>query len=161
MIQARRTLRPDGVFICALPGGDTLFELRTSLQLASQDRSGGIAPRVSPMTDSHSVSNLVSRAGFALPTIDVDEIKINYPSMLELVEDLNAMGEGNAVWHRPVHLPRDELMAASAIYKGSLFSRHVCGSDLAQNYTATRMDQYRPPSRSFRPSVAFYFYLSL
>jgi len=70
------------------------------------------------MTDSNSISNIITRAGFNIPTIDVDEIKISYPSMIELMEDLRAMGEGNAVWHRPPALPRDQLIAASAIYKG-------------------------------------------
>ena len=70
------------------------------------------------MTDSQSLTNLISRAGFALPTIDVDEIKVNYPSMMELMEDLRAMGEGNAVWQRSSSLPRDELIAAAAIYQG-------------------------------------------
>lgn len=70
------------------------------------------------MTDSASLSNLISRAGFAMPTIDVDEITINYPSIVELMEDLRAMGESNATWQRPSSMSRDELMAAAAIYKG-------------------------------------------
>lgn len=107
LIQIRRSLKPDGVFIGAVLGGDTLFELRTSLQLAELEREGGISPRVSPMTDSQSMSSLLNRAGFALPTVDVDEVKINYPSVFELVEDLRAMGESNAVLQRCVGLARD------------------------------------------------------
>lgn len=117
LIQAKRSLRPDCPFILSLLGGDTLFELRTSLQLASLERHGGLQPRVSPMTDSASLSNLISRAGFALPTIDVDEVTINYPSMVELMEDLRAMGESGATWQRASSLGRDELMAAASIYK--------------------------------------------
>jgi len=117
LIQIRRSLKPDGVFIGAVLGGDTLFELRTSLQLAELEREGGISPRVSPMTDSQSMSSLLNRAGFALPTVDVDEVKINYPSIFELVEDLRAMGESNAVLQRRPHLHRDSLMAAAAIYQ--------------------------------------------
>lgn len=76
------------------------------------------------MTDSASLSNLISRAGFAMPTIDVDEITINYPSMFELMEDLRGMGESNATWQRGTHLGRDELMAAASIYKGQGHQGH-------------------------------------
>ncbi|KAI8377910.1 S-adenosyl-L-methionine-dependent methyltransferase [Radiomyces spectabilis] len=93
LIQIRRALKPDGVFIGAMFGGDTLFELRTSLQLAEVERESGISPRVSPMTDSSDVSRLLSRAGFTLTTVDVDEIQVNYPSAFELMQDLRSMGE--------------------------------------------------------------------
>ncbi|KAI0784858.1 S-adenosyl-L-methionine-dependent methyltransferase [Abortiporus biennis] len=117
LIQIRKALKPDGVFLGALFGGDTLFELRTSLQLAEVEREGGISPHVSPMTDSRDMSNLLGRAGFTLLTVDVDEVKVNYPSMWELVEDLRDMGESNAVIGRRHTIHRDTLAAASAIYK--------------------------------------------
>lgn len=89
-------------------------ERRTSLQLAEIEREGGVSPRVSPMTgtvspdhkmppltrdglDTRDVSNLLGRAGFTLLTVDIDEITVNYPSMWELMEDLQAMGESNAI----------------------------------------------------------------
>ncbi|KAG0000233.1 hypothetical protein BGZ79_006170 [Entomortierella chlamydospora] len=117
MIQIQRSLKPDGVFIAGLFGGDTLFELRTSLQLAELDREGGISPRVSPMADSRDLGSLLSRAGFTLTTVDVDEVTVNYPSAIELMEDLRAMGESNAVIGRRGLLKRDTMIAASAIYK--------------------------------------------
>ncbi|KAK9899973.1 S-adenosyl-L-methionine-dependent methyltransferase [Cystobasidium minutum MCA 4210] len=117
LIQIRHTLKEDGAFIGALLGGDTLFELRTALQLAELEREGGISPRVSPMTDSRSMSSLLSRAGFNLPAVDVDEITINYPSIFELIDDLRFMGESNAVGMRRTHLKRDTLLAADAIYR--------------------------------------------
>ncbi|KAF9098607.1 hypothetical protein BGX27_000761 [Mortierella sp. AM989] len=117
MIQIQRSLKPDGVFIAGLFGGDTLFELRTSLQLAELDREGGISPRVSPMADSRDLGSLLSRAGFTLTTVDVDEVTVNYPSALELMEDLRAMGESNAVINRRGFLKRDTMLAAAAIYK--------------------------------------------
>ncbi|THH31926.1 hypothetical protein EUX98_g2294 [Antrodiella citrinella] len=110
-------LVPDGVFIGALFGGETLFELRTSLQLAEVDLEGGISPHVSPMTDSRDMSNLLGRAGFTLLTVDVDEIMVRYPSMWELMDDLRDMGESNAVVGRRQFIHRDTLAAASAIYK--------------------------------------------
>ncbi|RIA99188.1 S-adenosyl-L-methionine-dependent methyltransferase [Glomus cerebriforme] len=117
MIQIRRSLKPDGVFIASIFGGDTLFELRTSLQLAESEREGGISPRISPMTDVRDVGNLLSRAGFNLTTIDIDDITVNFPSMFELIQDLRSMGESNAVLTRRPFLKRDTMLAASAIYK--------------------------------------------
>ncbi|KAG6891706.1 hypothetical protein C0992_010109 [Termitomyces sp. T32_za158] len=98
-------------------GGETLFELRTALQLAEVEREGGISPHVSPMTDTKDVSNLLGRAGFTLLTVDIDEVKVAYPSMWELLEDLSDMGEGNSVIGRRNMIKRDTLAAASAIYK--------------------------------------------
>ncbi|KAI0711046.1 S-adenosyl-L-methionine-dependent methyltransferase [Cerioporus squamosus] len=117
LVQIKEALKPDGVFLGALFGGDTLFELRTSLQLAEVEREGGISPHVSPMTDSRDMSNLLGRAGFTLLTVDVDEVKVAYPSMWELLEDLQDMGESNAVVGRRHFIHRDTLAAASAIYK--------------------------------------------
>ncbi|GBE80109.1 S-adenosyl-L-methionine-dependent methyltransferase [Sparassis latifolia] len=117
LIQIKEALQPDGVFMAALFGGDTLFELRTALQLAEVEREGGISPHVSPMTDSRDMSNLLGRAGFTLLTVDVDEVKVAYPSMWELMDDLRDMGESNAVIGRRNFIHRDTLTAASAIYK--------------------------------------------
>lgn len=96
------------------------MECRTSLQLAEIEREGGISPHVSPMTgtmspdrkilfltrnllDTRDVSNLLGRAGFTLLTVDIDEVTVNYPSMWELMEDLQAMGESNAIIGRQAH----------------------------------------------------------
>jgi len=117
LVQIKEALLPDGVFLGALFGGETLFELRTSLQLAEVERDGGISPRISPMTDTRDISNLLGRAGFTLLTVDIDEIKVAYPSMWELLEDLRDMGESNAVTGRRPFLRRDTLVAASSIYK--------------------------------------------
>ena len=116
LIQIRRALKPDGVLIAGLCGGDTLFELRTSLQLAEQERAGGISPRVSPMADTRDMASLMTRAGFTIPTVDVDEVRIGYPSMYELMHDLRDMGESNAVINRRPMLSRDTMLAAGAIY---------------------------------------------
>jgi NADH dehydrogenase [ubiquinone] 1 alpha subcomplex assembly factor 5 len=117
LVQIKETLKPDGLFLGAMFGGDTLFELRTALQLAEVDREGGISPHISPMTDTKDISNLLSRAGFTLLTVDIDEVRVGYPSMWELLEDLRDMGESNAVVGRRHFLHRDTLAAASAIYK--------------------------------------------
>ncbi|KAI9222103.1 S-adenosyl-L-methionine-dependent methyltransferase [Blastocladiella britannica] len=117
LIQTRQCLKPDGVFIGAMLGGDSLFELRTSLQLAELEREGGVSPRVSPMTVTADMASLLSRAGFTLTTVDVDEIIVDYPSAYDLVDDLRAMGESNAVGLRRPHMHRDTLAAAAEIYR--------------------------------------------
>ncbi|KAF8559137.1 S-adenosyl-L-methionine-dependent methyltransferase [Imleria badia] len=117
LVQIKEALKPDGLFLGAMFGGDTLFELRSALQLAEVDREGGISPHVSPMADTKDISNLLSRAGFTLLTVDTDEMRVGYPSMWELMEDLRDMGEGNAILGRRHFLHRDTLAAASAIYQ--------------------------------------------
>ncbi|KZS97847.1 S-adenosyl-L-methionine-dependent methyltransferase [Sistotremastrum niveocremeum HHB9708] len=117
LIQIREALLPDGLFLGAMLGGDTLFELRTSLQLAEVEREGGLGIRVSPMTDTRDVTNLLGRAGFTLLTVDIDEVRFAYPSIFELMEDLQSMGESNAVVERRPLIKRDILTAASAIYQ--------------------------------------------
>lgn len=113
----KSSLKPDGVFIASLFGGDTLYELRSSLQLAELERKGGIAPHVSPFTQIRDIGSLLNRAGFTMLTIDTDELVIGYPSMFELMWDLKGMAENNAAFNRPAHLSRETLLAASAIYK--------------------------------------------
>lgn len=109
-------LKPDGVFLASMFGGETLYELRSSLHLAEQERQGGFAPHISPFTKIRDVGSLLNRAGFTMLTIDTDEMNIGYPSMFELLEDLKGMAENNAAYNRPLTLNRDVLMAASAIY---------------------------------------------
>ncbi|CAG0907855.1 unnamed protein product, partial [Cyprideis torosa] len=96
-------------------GGDTLFELRTSLQLTDLEREGGFAAHASPFAQGNDLENLTQNAGFILLTIDSDEIRVNYPSMFELMWDLQGMGDSNATWNRRAHLPRIAILAASAI----------------------------------------------
>lgn len=82
------SLKQDGVFLAAVFGGDTLYELRSSLQLAELERRGGLSPHVSPFTEVRDIGSLLTRAGFAMLTIDTDEIVISYPTMFELMWDL-------------------------------------------------------------------------
>ncbi|XP_015602856.1 arginine-hydroxylase NDUFAF5, mitochondrial [Cephus cinctus] len=112
-----RCLKNDGVFMAAIFGGDTLYELRGSLQLAELERNGGVSPHISPFADVRDIGSLMNRAGFTMLTIDTDEIVIGYPSMFELIWDLKGMGESNAARNRTLHLKRDSLLAASVIYQ--------------------------------------------
>ncbi|OQV21409.1 NADH dehydrogenase [ubiquinone] 1 alpha subcomplex assembly factor 5 [Hypsibius exemplaris] len=110
-------LKPDGCFIASMFGGETLFELRCSLQLAESEREGGFAAHISPFTSIRDLGNLMNRAGFNLLTLDVDELVISYPTIFELMWDLKGMGENNAAWSRKLHLHRDSMLAAASIYR--------------------------------------------
>ncbi|XP_044119404.1 arginine-hydroxylase NDUFAF5, mitochondrial isoform X1 [Neovison vison] len=114
--QIHYVLKPDGVFIGAMFGGDTLYELRCSLQLAETEREGGFSPHVSPFTAVNDLGHLLGRAGFNTLTVDTDEIQVNYPGMFELMEDLQGMGESNCAWNRKGLLHRDTMLAAAAVY---------------------------------------------
>ena len=99
-------------------GGDTLFELRTSLQLADLDRRGGVSPHVSPLADVRDVGGLLGKAGFKMLTVDVDDIIVDYPSTFALMTDLQAMGESNAILGREQGaIRRDVLLANEGIYR--------------------------------------------
>nr|XP_004661584.1 arginine-hydroxylase NDUFAF5, mitochondrial isoform X1 [Jaculus jaculus] len=115
--QIHYVLKPDGVFVGAMFGGDTLYELRCSLQLAETEREGGFSPHISPFTAVNDLGHLLGRAGFNTLTVDTDEIQVNYPGMFELMEDLQGMGESNCSWNRKALLHRDTMLAAAAVYR--------------------------------------------
>lgn len=115
--QIFNALKPDGVFMAVIFGGDTLYELRSALQLAELERKGGLSPHISPFVQVQDIGSLLNRAGYKLLTIDTDEMVFRYPSMFELMFDLKGMGESNAAFNRPLHLGRDVMVAAAAIYE--------------------------------------------
>lgn len=118
LTQINSVLKDDAPFIGAMSGGDTLFELRGSLQLAEQERLGGIGTHISPLADVRDVGNLLTRAGFKLLTVDVDDIIVDYPDIFALMTDLQSMGEANAALRRDAGpISRDVLLATEAIYR--------------------------------------------
>jgi SAM-dependent methyltransferase len=100
LIQIRRALRPDGLFLGAIAGGGTLSELRESLIAAETELYGGASPRIAPFTDVRDAGGLLQRAGFALPVADVETLTVRYDSMFGLMQDLRAMGASNALIDR-------------------------------------------------------------
>jgi len=117
LIQIARALKPDGLFLAALPGGRTLHELRQAFLDAESDVQGGSSPHIAPFADVRDLGALLQRAGFALPVADVDTIPITYPSPLHLMRDIQAMGASNMlVERRKVPLPRSTLLRAAEIY---------------------------------------------
>ncbi|XP_043722101.1 putative methyltransferase At1g22800, mitochondrial isoform X1 [Telopea speciosissima] len=121
MIQSRLALKPDGLFLAAILGGETLKELRIACTLAQMEREGGISPRISPLAQVRDAGNLLTRAGFTIPGVDVDEYTVRYDSALELIEHLRSMGETNALLQRNKILKRDTALATAAVYQ-SMFA---------------------------------------
>jgi NADH dehydrogenase [ubiquinone] 1 alpha subcomplex assembly factor 5 len=116
LIQIRRALKADGLFLAALLGGGTLAELRTALFEAELSEEGGVSPRVSPTVELSDAPALLQRAGFAMPVTDSETITVTYPDMLALMRDLRGMGETNALAARRGFLSRATLARAAAIY---------------------------------------------
>ena len=100
LIQIRRALKPDGLFLAAMIGGESLAELRAAFAEAEAEVEGGVSPRVAPFADLRDVGALLQRAGFALPVTDVDRVTVRYASPLGLMHDLRRMGAGNALTER-------------------------------------------------------------
>ena len=117
LAQIGRALRPDGLLLAAMIGGDTLTELRQSFAAAEAECEGGVSPRVAPFADLRDVGALLQRAGFALPVTDVDRLIVRYDSALALMADLRRMGATNIlVERRRVPTRRATLLRMAEIY---------------------------------------------
>ncbi len=118
LVQIRRALKPDGLFLGTMLGGETLTELRQAFSEAETAEEGGVSPRVSPFADVRDAGDLLARAGFALPVADMETLTVSYADPLRLMADLRGMGESNAVTERrrrPTR--RATLMAAAERYR--------------------------------------------
>ena len=129
--EVRRVLKDDGCFMFAMVGGSSLVELRSSLVLAEMEREGGISPHIHPMVDVSDVGNLLSSAGFQLPTIDVDTISVGYSDSFLLMEHLQRMGENNASLastKRSKNISIDTLLSSASIYQHlfPLDNKNIC-----------------------------------
>jgi SAM-dependent methyltransferase len=117
MAQIRRALRPDGLLLAAMLGGDTLTELRQSFAAAEAECEGGVSPRVAPFADLRDVGGLLQRAGLALPVTDVDRVVVRYDDAFALMADLRRMGATNMLIERR-HTPtrRATMLRMAQIY---------------------------------------------
>jgi SAM-dependent methyltransferase len=122
LIQIRRALKPDGLFLGAMAGAGTLAELRESLLAAEAELAGGASPRVLPFTDVREVGALLQRAGFALPVADVETVTVRYSTMFELMTDLRAMGATNPLSGRSRRPATREFFARAAEIYAERFS---------------------------------------
>jgi SAM-dependent methyltransferase len=117
LIQIRRALKPDGLFLAALIGGDSLTELREAFAQAESEVEGGASPRVAPFADVRELGALLQRAGFALPVVDSDRLTVRYESVFPLMRDLRRMGATNVLTERRrTPLRRATLQRMAEIY---------------------------------------------
>src|SRR3954452_16856376 len=100
LVQIRRALKPDGLFLAALIGGETLTELRQAFAAAESEIEGGVSPRVAPFADLRDLGALLQRAGFALPVTDCERLTVRYETAFALMQDLRRMGAGNILTER-------------------------------------------------------------
>ena len=114
LVQVRRALKPDGLFLGCLLGGSTLTELRESLSAAETEIEGGISPRVAPFSDLRALGGLLQRAGFALPVADIEPLTVRYGHLFKLFGDLRAMGGTNALTLRHKAPMAKALLARTA-----------------------------------------------
>lgn len=118
LLQIGRALKPDGLLLAAMIGGDSLGELREALMRAELEIEEGVSPRISPFADVRDIGALLQRAGFALPVVDVDSLTVTYPSALALMRDLRGMGETGTDRNRRRGLTRRAtLLRAAALYE--------------------------------------------
>jgi SAM-dependent methyltransferase len=112
LTQARMALRPDGLFIAAIFGEETLSSLRHALYSAESELTGGVSARIAPFAGVRDYGAALQRAGFALPVADIDKITVRYDEPLKLLSDLRGMGETRALKTKAAPLRRDVLLAA-------------------------------------------------
>jgi SAM-dependent methyltransferase len=118
LIQIRRVLKPDALFVGCLLGGASLSELRQAFTEAEAETTGGASPRVAPFADLRDLGALLQRAGFSLPVTDVETVTVRYADPFGLLRDLRAMGLTNAlVSRRKIPLRRATLLRAAEIYR--------------------------------------------
>ncbi|MFZ1413119.1 MAG: methyltransferase domain-containing protein [Defluviicoccus sp.] len=122
LMQIRRALKPDGLFLAAMLGGTSLNQLRQSLHAAEIAGEGGLSPRVSPFADARDAGNLLQRAGFALAVADAETVNVSYADPLALIRDLRGMGETNAVRARRRRCSRRATMVAAIEHYQAAFA---------------------------------------
>jgi NADH dehydrogenase [ubiquinone] 1 alpha subcomplex assembly factor 5 len=155
LLQIRQSLKPDGLFLGAMLGGDTLPELRASLAEAEMAVEGGLSPRVSPFADVRDLGGLLQRAGFALPVTDADTIRVTYADAFGLLRDLRGMGETNAVVERRrTPLRRATLMRAAEIYQARFAGKDGRIPATFQVVTLTGWAPHESQQKPLRPGSA-------
>jgi NADH dehydrogenase [ubiquinone] 1 alpha subcomplex assembly factor 5 len=155
LAQIRRAIKPDGLLLATLFGGETLRELRTALLEAEMETSGGVAPRISPFTDVRDAGNLLTRAGFALPVVDADIITVTYGDMFKLMADLRAMGETNTVQERRrVPTRRETFLRAAEFYRENFADERGRLRATFQIITMTAWSPHASQQKPLRPGSA-------
>jgi SAM-dependent methyltransferase len=125
LVQIRRALKPDGLFLAALLGGETLTELRQAFAAAESEVEDGASPRVAPFADLRELGALLQRAGFALPVTDVDRVTVRYDTVFGLMHDLRRMGATNALSARR----RSPLRRATLLRMAEIYAQRFADND--------------------------------
>jgi SAM-dependent methyltransferase len=125
LTQIRRALKPDGLLLAAMLGGDTLVELRQAFAAAEAECEGGVSPRVVPFADLRDAGSLLQRAGFALPVTDVDRIVVRYDNAFALMQDLRRMGATNILVERR----RTPTRRATLVRMAQLYGERFADAD--------------------------------
>jgi SAM-dependent methyltransferase len=125
LIQIRRALKPDGLLLAALIGGESLSELREAFAQAESEIEGGVSPRVAPFADLRELGALLQRAGFALPVVDSDRLTVRYQSVLALMHDLRRMGATNVLSERR----RSSLKRATLARMAEIYAQRFADAD--------------------------------
>lgn len=149
LVQIRRCLKPDGLFLGAMLGGRTLHELRAVMTEAELDVCGGVSPRVAPFADVRDLGALLQRAGFALPVTDVDTVTVTYATLFDLVRDLRGMGATNVLAERRrVIAPRRLFLRAAELY-----AQRFAGPDgrISATFDIVTMTAWSPDESQQKP----------
>ncbi|MDX2233247.1 MAG: methyltransferase domain-containing protein [Hyphomonadaceae bacterium] len=154
LIQIRRSLKPDGLFLGAQLGGRTLHELRGVLLAAEAEIRGGAALRIAPFADALDMAGLLQRAGFALPVADRDTATVRYRDPLRLLADLRAMGETSALAERAPPLTRATLFRAMALYRERFSAEDGRVPATFEVLTATGWSPHESQQKPLRPGAA-------
>lgn len=149
LIQVRRALRPDGLFLGAMAGAGTLSELRESLLAAETELHGGASPRVLPFADVRDAGALLQRAGLALPVADVETVAVRYDTMFGLMADLRAMGETSALLDRSRRPATRGLLARAA----EIYAERFCDADgrVRASFSIVWMSGWAPDASQRKP----------
>ena len=144
LIQCRRALGPDGLFLACLAGGETLSELRSALALAEVGLTGGASPRVAPMSDIRDLGGLLQRAGFSMPVADRVRMNASYESIVHLMRDLRAMGEANALNARSEQFAPRRLFEDAELHYRS--SRNLPDGRISATFELMFLTGWAPPA---------------
>lgn len=149
LIQLRRSMRPDGLFLGSMFAGSTLLELRECLMTAESALRGGVTPRVSPFVDVRDAGNLLQRAGFALPVADTDVFVMEYDGLSDLFTDLRQMAETNAIYERFKGLTTTHLFETTEeIYKERFMTEQ---GKIAATFEIVTLTGWAPSDTQQRP----------
>lgn len=155
LIQLRLALKPDGLLLASLFGGDTLTELRLSLIEAESEITGGAGPRVAPFADLQDIASLLQRAGFALPAADRDVVIVSYAEPMRLLVDLRSMGETAALRQRnPRALSRRILARAFEVYRDRFSAADGRVRATFEILTATGWAPHESQPKALKPGSA-------